>query len=103
MKQEALRERVELLEVGEALGHPRLGYGRSTKIPHDRRIPAGKEQWEKFAAHAHVRRLLPALRISRVLRDNKVIPYNPPGGRVLVSIPLVVPSEGTVPSVPVET
>lgn len=81
MKQEGLKERVELLEAGEKLGYPRLGYGRSTKIPHDKRIPAGKEGWEKFAAHAHVRRIYPALRIARVLRDNNVIPYNPPSGR----------------------
>jgi hypothetical protein len=83
VKQEALKERVELLEIGEALGYPRLGYGRSTKIPHDKRIPAGKDGWEKFTAHAHVTRLLPALRIGRVLRDNGVVPFHPPSGRDL--------------------
>lgn len=80
MKQEGLKERVELLEAGEKLGYPRLGYGRSTKIPHDKRIPAGQEGWEKFCAHAHIRRVLPALRIARVLRDNNVTPYHPLSG-----------------------
>lgn len=77
MKQEGLRERMELLEIGEKLGWPRLGYGRSTKIPHDKRIPQGKDGWEKFAAHAHVRRIYPALRIGRVLRDNNVEVFHP--------------------------
>jgi hypothetical protein len=77
MKREALKERMELLELGEALGFPRLGYGRSSKIPHDKRIPAGQSGWEKFCAHAHVNRILPALRISRVLREHGVKKYNP--------------------------
>ena len=71
MKLERLKERVELLAVGEAIGFPRLAYGRSTKIPHDKRIPAGKAQWEKFCAHAHTTRIPPALRIAKVLHENR--------------------------------
>jgi hypothetical protein len=81
VKQEGLKERVELLDAGERLGYPRLGYGRSTKIPHDKRIPQGKDGWEKFCTHAHVRRILPALRIARVLRDNNVEVFHPLSGR----------------------
>lgn len=92
MKQEGLKERVELLEAGEKLGYPRLGYGRSTKIPHDRRIPQGQQGWETFCAHAHIRRVLPALRIARVLRDNNVVPYHPPSGaEVAASVPITTP------------
>lgn len=80
MKREALNERMELLEIGEALGWPRLGYGRSSKIPHDKRIPAGQVGWEKFCAHAHVNRILPALRIGRVLHINGVNKYHPLSG-----------------------
>lgn len=80
MKQEGLKERMELLDIGEKLGWPRLGYRRSTKIPHDGRIPAGKDEWEKFAGHAHVRRVLPALRVGRVLRDNNVEVFHPLSG-----------------------
>ena len=91
MKQEGLKERVELLEIGEKLGYPRLGYGRSTKIPHDKRIPQGQDGWEKFCAHAHVRRILPALRIGRVLRDNNVMVFHPLSGReVAVTQPITV-------------
>lgn len=81
MKQEGLKERMELLEIGEKLGWPRLGYGRPTKIPHDKRIPPGQVEWEKFAAHAHVRRIYPALRIGRVLRDNEVEVFHPISSR----------------------
>jgi hypothetical protein len=81
LEQEGLRERMELLEIGEKLGWPRLGYGRSTKIPHDKRIPQGKAGWEKFCAHAHVRRIYPALRIGRVLRDNNVEVFHPLSGK----------------------
>jgi len=86
---------LELLENGEALGYPRLGYGRSSKIPHDKRIKSGKDGWESFCAHAHVNRILPALRISRVLRANNVVKYNPPRGEVaVVQGPLTVSSIG---------
>jgi hypothetical protein len=85
MKQEGLKERVELLEAGEKLGYPRLGYGRSTKIPHDKRIPQGQSGWELFCAHAHIRRILPALRIARVLRDNGVTPYHPLSGQEMAA------------------
>jgi hypothetical protein len=81
---ELLKERMELLEVGAALGYPRLGYGRSTKIPHDKRIPQGQSGWEKFCAHAHSLRILPALRIGRVLRDNGVMKYHPLAGAEMV-------------------
>jgi hypothetical protein len=94
MKQEGLKERVELLEAGEKLGYPRLGYGRSTKIPHDKRIPQGQPGWETFCAHANIRRILPALRIARVLRDNNVIPYHPLSGRELA--PAVIPPEPAI-------
>jgi hypothetical protein len=91
MKQEGLKERVELLEIGEKLGYPRLGYGRSTKIPHDKRIPQGQDGWERFCAHAHIRRVLPALRIGRVLRDNNVTVYHPLSGReVAVTQPITL-------------
>lgn len=79
-KREGLKERMELLEIGEALGYPRLGYGRSTKIPHDKRIPAGQPGWEKFCAHAHVNRILPSLRIARVLHQNGIAKYHPLSG-----------------------
>jgi hypothetical protein len=100
VKQEGLKERVELLEAGEKLGYPRLGYGRSTKIPHDKRIPQGQPGWETFCAHAHIRRILPALRIARVLRDNNVIPYHPLSGKELApAVTLAVDAE---PGPPVE-
>lgn len=96
MKQEGLKERVELLEIGERLGFPRLGYGRSTKIPHDRRIPQGQPGWEKFCQHAHVRRIMPALRIGRVLRDNNVEVFHPLSGAELAPKPPYIfrPIEG---------
>jgi len=94
VKQEGLKERVELLEAGEKLGYPRLGYGRSTKIPHDKRIPQGQPGWETFCAHAHIRRILPALRIARVLRDNNVIPYHPLSAKELApAVTLAVDAE----------
>lgn len=90
MKEEGLKERVELLEAGEKLGYPRLGYGRSTKIPHDKRIPPGQQGWETFCAHAHIRRILPALRIARVLRDNNVMPFHPLSGAESAPPPVFV-------------
>lgn len=96
MKQEGLKERVELLEAGEKLGYPRLGYGRSTKIPHDKRIPQGQRGWEMFCAHAHIRRVLPALRIARVLRDNNVEVFHPISGAEVREVVMV---ESNVPDV----
>ena len=75
MKQQMLRERVELLEIGEALGFPRLGIGHSNGRKWS--IRAGQSEWEKFCGHAHTTRIPAALRIGRVLRDNGVTPYNP--------------------------
>jgi hypothetical protein len=75
MKREMLKERVELLEIGEALGYPRLGIGHSNGRKHS--IRAGQSEWEKFCAHAHTTRIPAALRIGRILRDNGVIKFNP--------------------------
>lgn len=88
MKREALTERMELLDLGEKLGWPRLGYGRPTKIPHDKRIPAGQPAWEKFCAHAHVNRILPALRIARVLHLNGASKFHPLSGAETASTAL---------------
>jgi hypothetical protein len=70
-----LRERVELLAIGEAIGYPRLGIGHrdGKKLA----IRAGQSEWEKFCGHAHTTRIPAALRIGRILRDNHVTPYNP--------------------------
>lgn len=76
MKQHMLKERVELLSIGETLGFPRLAVGRTTngtKLA----IRAGQAQWERFCAHAHSTRIPAALRIGRILRDNGITPYNP--------------------------
>lgn len=76
MKQHMLKERVELLSIGETLGFPRLAVGRTvngTKLS----IRAGQAQWERFCAHAHSTRVPAALRIGRILRDAGVTPYNP--------------------------
>jgi hypothetical protein len=97
LKYEGLKERVELLEIGEGLGYPRLGYGRSTKVPHDKRIKAGKDGWEQFCAHGHLTRILPALRIGRVLRDNNVEVFHPLSGKE------VMPNEGSSTGLPADT
>ena len=70
-----LKERVELLAIGEAIGYPRLGIGHrdGKKLA----IRAGQSEWEKFCGHAHTTRIPAALRIGRILRDNHVTPYNP--------------------------
>jgi hypothetical protein len=75
VKQEMLKERVELLAIGEAIGYPRLGIGQSN----GRRlsIRAGQSEWEKFCGHAHTTRIPAALRIGRILRNNNITPYNP--------------------------
>lgn len=75
MKQQMLKERVELLAIGETLGYPRLGIGRANgkRLA----IRAGQSEWEKFCGHAHTTRIPAALRIGRILRDNGVTPYNP--------------------------
>ena len=77
-----LKERMLLLELGEALGYPRLGYARPTgRDRRDlRRIPQGKAAWESFCAHAHASRLPAALRIARMLRDNGVAKFHPMSG-----------------------
>lgn len=94
MKREALTERMELLDLGEKLGWPRLGYGRPTKIPHDKRIPAGQPAWEKFCAHAHVNRILPALRIARVLHLNGASKFHPlTGAEVAHFIDVTAPGD----------
>ena len=70
-----LKERVELLAIGEAIGYPRLGIGHrdGKKLA----IKAGQPGWEQFCGHAHTTRIPAALRIGRILRDNGVMPYNP--------------------------
>jgi len=79
MKQEMLKERVELLAIGEALGWPRLGIGHPINGK-KQSIRAGQEGWERFAAQAHTSRIPAALRIGRVLRDNGVQPFHPLSG-----------------------
>jgi hypothetical protein len=75
VKKEMLKERVELLAIGEVLGYPRLGIGQSNGNKHA--IRAGQVEWEKFAGHAHTTRIPAALRIGRILRDYGIIPFNP--------------------------
>jgi hypothetical protein len=84
MKQEMLKERVELLAIGEVLGYPRLGIGHSNGTKHS--IKAGQPGWEQFAGHAHTTRIPAALRIGRILRDNGVTPYNPKAERYVIKI-----------------
>jgi hypothetical protein len=83
-----LKERVELLAIGEAIGYPRLGIGHrdGKKLA----IKAGQPGWEQFCGHAHTTRIPAALRIGRILRDNGVTPYNPPRGDAHVVTPQVV-------------
>lgn len=88
MKQEMLKERVELLAIGEAIGYPRLGIGHNTDGKR-LAIRAGQPEWEKFCGHAHTTRIPAALRIGRILRDNHVTPYNPRRSEV----PVVTPQE----------
>jgi hypothetical protein len=76
-----LKERLLLLEIGETLGYPRLAYGRTIRVPHDKRISQGKEGWEKFCSHAHASRLPAALRLAKVLRDNGTPKFHPLTGR----------------------
>lgn len=75
MKREMLKERIELLAIGEAIGYPRLGIGQSNGRKHS--IRAGQSNWEQFCGHAHTTRIPAALRIGRILRDNGIRPYNP--------------------------
>lgn len=73
-----LKERVELLSIGEVLGFPRLAYGPPKHEGERKRtIPAGQVGWEKFCAHAHSTRIPAALRNSRILKDAGIVPYNP--------------------------
>jgi len=74
-----LRERVELLAIGEAIGYPRLGIGHPIN-GRKMSIRAGQSEWERFAAHAHTSRIPAALRIGRILRDNGVTPFHPLSG-----------------------
>lgn len=75
MKQQMLKERVELLEIAEWMGYPRMGFGSISG--HKWSIRAGQPNWEKFCGHGHVTRIVTVLRNARVLRDNGVVPYNP--------------------------
>jgi hypothetical protein len=78
MKQQMLKERVELLSIGETLGFPRLAYGPPRHEGERKRtIPAGQPNWEKFCAHAHSTRIPAALRNGRILKDAGIVPYNP--------------------------
>lgn len=71
---------MELLDIGEKMGWPKLTFGRPTKVPHDKRILPGQEHWERFCAVAHVKKLMPALRVARVLHINGVEPFHPLSG-----------------------
>jgi hypothetical protein len=75
MKQQMLKERVELLEIAEWMGYPRMGFGQSNG--HKWSVRAGQPNWEKFCAVGHTTRLTTVLRNARILRDNGVVPYNP--------------------------
>jgi len=87
MKKEMLKERIELLAIGEAIGYPRLGIGRSNgrKLS----IRAGQSNWEQFCGHAHTTRIPAALRIGRILRDNGIKPYNPAASQTIL-LPVTV-------------
>jgi hypothetical protein len=78
-----LKERVELLAIGEVLGYPRLGIGH--RDGHKLAIKAGQPGWEQFAGHAHTTRIPAALRIGRILRDNGVTPYNPRAQQIVLT------------------
>ena len=75
MKQQMLKERVELLEIAEWMGYPRMGFGQSNG--HKWSVRAGQSEWERFCGHGHVTRIVTVLRNARILRDNGVVPYNP--------------------------
>jgi hypothetical protein len=75
MKQQMLKERVELLEIAEWMGYPRMGFGQSNG--HKWSVRAGQPNWEKFCAVGHTTRLATVLRNARILRDNGAVPYNP--------------------------
>lgn len=92
MKQEMLKERVELLAIGESLGYPRLGIGHPIN-GRKQSIRAGQGEWERFAAHAHSTRIPAALRIGRVLRDNGVVKFHPLSGAEMPAPPLVLVNE----------
>lgn len=102
MKQQFLKERMELLGIGEAWGWPRLPYGRT--VEGERlAIRAGKANWEKFvtkSARAGVPGLLTALKNARTLHNYGIKPYDPrtiaaavtattPAAIVTVNAPLV--------------
>lgn len=69
MRKELLKERLELLTLGEEMGYPRLGYGRG---PQQQRlaIPRGQRNWERFCRFQPAKRgelgLLTALRVARI-------------------------------------
>jgi hypothetical protein len=89
MKQQMLKERMELLAIGEAMSWPRMGYGR-TPEGGKLAIKAGKSGWEKFVAkpaRAGTPGLLTALRIARTLHDYGIKPYDP---RAVVAVTPVV-------------
>lgn len=79
MNQSFLKERMELLAIGEAMDWPRLGYGR-TPEGGKLAIKPGKAGWEKFVKkpmRAGVPGLLTALRIARTLHNYGIKPYDP--------------------------
>jgi hypothetical protein len=92
MKQQMLKERVELLEIAEWMGYPRMGFGQSNG--HKWSVRAGQPNWEKFCAVGHTTRLTTVLRNARILRDNGVVPYNP---RVTVTANMTVSNSPLAP------
>jgi|GEM_PF-5641985 len=79
MKQAMLKERMELLAIGEAMQWPRMGYGR-TPEGGKLAIRPGKSGWEKFVqkpAKSGTPGLLTALRIARTLHGYGIKPYDP--------------------------
>ena len=78
-KREMLKERVELLGLGEAMGFPRLGYGN--KAGKKLSIPAGDREWERFCHHGHTLRIIPALRVAKVLSENGIAKFHPMSSR----------------------
>jgi hypothetical protein len=79
VNQSLLKERMELLAIGEAMDWPRLGYGR-TPEGGKLAIKPGKAGWEKFVKkpmRAGVPGVLTALRIARTLHNYGIKPYDP--------------------------
>jgi hypothetical protein len=112
-----LKERMLLLEIGEALGYPRLVYSRPTKTPFnrdpewsmynirrtetDRTYPSviaqSRDGWERFCGHAHAMRIPIALKIARMLHDNGVAKFHPLLGREMMPVEPAMAAEAPAP------